>query len=73
MTKLVLSARDLVRPPSSPAVLAWFDMMFTQQSASQRHHNHEAARKRRKLLRCPSYSVTRKGRWVLARRRLRAA
>ena len=70
MTKLVLSARDLLRPPSSPAVLAWFDVMFAQQSASRRH---EAGRKHRKLLRCLSYSVTPKGHWVLAHRRRRAA
>jgi hypothetical protein len=71
MTKLVLLTLDLVRPPSSPAVLAWFDVMFAQQSASQRRH--EAGRKGRKLLRCPSYSVTPKGHWVLAHRRRRAA
>jgi hypothetical protein len=71
MTKLVLLACDLVRPPSCPEVLAWFDAMFAQQAASQRPH--EAARKRRKLLRCPSYSVTPKGHWVLAHRRRRAA
>ena len=71
MTKLVLLTLDLVRPPSSPEVLAWFDVMFAQQASSQRPH--EAARKRRKLLRCPSYSVTRKGYWVLTHGRRRAA
>jgi hypothetical protein len=38
MTKLVLSARALVRPPNSLEVLAWFDVMFGQQTNLQSCH-----------------------------------
>jgi hypothetical protein len=57
MTKLVLSARDFVRPPSSPEVLAWFDAMFAQQFASQRRQEAPQVATVPVLLRAPERTL----------------